>query len=224
MYQSKLTQWFKENSMDRILKLLIVAAMTLAIFGEHGTASAGGGGAFRFQGQSAVANFSSIDDSECIVTDVYLWGSDAIVSPTPGPGSPTSAAYVSIERYDVCNDTYLLYATGMTELSDTDFQVAKKYESALLNAPITVYDYESGDSFQVQLDLTWTAKGPLTHEETHILSRNPGCMMNVHANGLVRSAQVSGTVSDGVTNFTPEPSQSGEIGSLQSGNVKIGCE
>jgi hypothetical protein len=221
MYTSKLTQWFKENSMSRLFKLLMVVAIALTIFGAHGTASAGGGGAFRFQGESALASFSSTDESGCIVTAVYLWGSDAIVSPTPGPSSPTSEAYISIDRHDECNGTQLLHADGWTELSDADFQVTKKYQTATLSTPITVYDYESGNWFEVQLDLTWTADGDLSHQETHLIFRNDICMMNVHANGLLRPAQVSGTVSDGVTNFTPEPATYGEVGSLESGNVQI---
>jgi hypothetical protein len=207
--------------MSRLLKVLMVVVMVLTIFGAHGTASAGGGGAFRFHGESAIASFSSIDESGCIVTNVYLWGSDAIVSSTPGPGSPTSAAYVSIRRDNLCQGTQLLYADGWTELSGADFQVTKKYHSATLNTPFTVYDYVSGNSFEVQVNLNWIADGDLSHEETHIIFRDGSCMMNIHANGLLRSGQVSGTVSDGVTNFIPEPASYAQVGSLESGQVQI---
>jgi hypothetical protein len=224
MYTSKLSQWFKENNMNRIFKLLMVVAMALTIFGAHGTVSAGGGAEFRFQGESAIANFSSTDESGCIVTDVYLWGSDAVMTSTPGQSSPNSSAYVLIDRYDECSETQLFRADGWTELSDSDFQVAKKYASARLNTPITVYDDESGDSFEVQLDLIWTADGPLSRQKTHTTSNTPGCVINARRNGSIRHAQVSGTVSDGVTNYTPAPAQYGEIGSLKSGTVVIGCE
>jgi hypothetical protein len=224
MYTSKLTHWFRENRMSRLLKLLMVVAMVLTIFGAHGTASAGGGGDFHFDGESATAMFFSVDESGCIVTDVYLWSSDAVVSSSPGQRNPVSAAYVALVRFDQCNGTELLRADGWTELPEADFQVVKRYQSATLHTPITVQEYESGNSFEMQLDLTWTADGDLSHQGSHNIYRTPGCLFNFHTNGILRHAQVSGTVSDGITNYTPEPASYAEIGSLRSGSVQIGCD
>jgi hypothetical protein len=51
---------------------------------------------------------------------------------------------------------------------------------------------------------------------------SPGGTVIVHSfNGLVRPAQASGTVSDGTTNFTPQPSLSAQLESTSNTQVTV---
>jgi len=210
--------------MKRIINIAILLVIAIAAFGQSGVASAGGGQAFQFRGQNAVANFSSVDESGCIRTDVYLWGSEDVFSSEPGQPIPSSEAYVLISRYDTCNDDQLLLADGVAGLSGENFQVGRGLDSATLHTPVTVFDSESGNWFEVVLDITWTANSPLTRVNDHILSHTPSCLINERRHGELRFADASGTVSDGWTNYTPYSAYFATINSLKSGATVIGCE
>jgi hypothetical protein len=213
----------RKETMKRALNVLTAMAIALALFVQPGSAGAGGGQEFRFRGRNAVANFSSVDESGCIVTDVYLWGSEEVVSDEPGQPAPSSEAYVLISRYDSCTGDQLLLADGTAVLSVEDFQVGRTLSWATLHTPITVFDYESGNWFEVVLDISWTASSAVTRLNDHNISHTPGCLINSRRHGELRLAEVSGSVSDGWTNYTPEPSSLGTINSLISGTVVIDC-
>lgn len=209
--------------MKTTIKLLTVIILVIVGFGQHTSASAGGGAAFRFKGRSAVAYFASVDESGCIGTDVYLFGSEAVVSNAPGAGTPIAQSYVYISQYDYCTGTPLLSADGSAWAPYAGSWVDKKLGSATLNTTIQVFDYLSETSFAVDLNLTWTAAGPLTRQNSHSHFQSPGCKINTRSNGSSRFAEASGSVSHGVTNYTPAPSYYADISSLKSGTINIGC-
>ena len=210
--------------MKATFKLLAVLALMLATFSQHTTVSAGGGGAFNFRGPSALASFSSTDPSSCIVTDVFVIASDAVFQGEPGPSTVLSFASVTISKYNACTDTQLLFAYGSASpLTKADFQVSKTLDSATLNVIANVFDERSGKTFDVNVNLSWTGAGLITRQESNTHFHSPGCFINSRSNGTFRSAEVSGSISDGVTNFTPAPSLDANIASVKSGNVVIGC-
>jgi hypothetical protein len=211
--------------MKTTIKLLAVIALVLVAFGQHSTASAGGGagGIDYFKSKGANALFSSTDPSGCIVTDVFVFAGEEVFQSPPGPRSAAPRASLFISQYDFCTGTQLLAADGFALLADSDLQVSSKLESATLNATVNVFDFVSGTSFDVFVDLTWTGIGPLSRQNSHSHFHSPGCTFNNHSNGTFRSAEASGSVSDGATNFTPEPSLGIDIFSVKGGSVTIGC-
>jgi hypothetical protein len=186
------------------------------------------GDTFRFKGQSADAFFSSTDPSGCIVTDVGVFASDdASISHDP-PGPPTSSsgsgAFIFISQYDSCNGIQLIAADCFTSvpLADADFQViGNTLDSATLNTTLGCFDYVSGGSFNVSVALTWTAIGNPVRQSGNSHFRTPGFIVNSRFSGTSRSATASGTVSDGTTNFTPNPTSAASIGNAKSGQVVI---
>ena len=115
-------------------------------------------------------------------------------------------------------------ASGFAALTEPDFQLSgpgQRLESATLNTTIPVFDFVSFTSFDVTINLAWTATGPLTRDNGHFHSQGPGFIVNGNFNGLVRPAEASGSVSDGSTNFTPNPSNFAQIASVRSGTVFI---
>ena len=211
--------------MKTTIKILGVLILLLATFGNGITVSAGGGGGgtFKLKGQSANAHFSNVDQSGCIYTDVYVYASEEIVSTQPGPGTPSSGASVSIYQFDACTGTQLLGADGFVPLAGPDFQVSKKLDSAALNTTITVFDYLTGSSYDVSIALTWTATSPLGRQTSQSHYQFAGCHQTYHNNGTFRFAQVSGSVSDGVTDFAASPFSDASISSVKTGSVSTGC-
>jgi hypothetical protein len=79
----------------------------------------------------------------------------------------------------------------------------------------------------VDVDLKWTAIGDILRGNSHTHTSIPGCIMNSNSSGRITPTMESGTVSDGITNFTPDPSipDSGDnITSGKSSQVLIGCQ
>lgn len=207
--------------MKTTLKLLVVLVLVLATFSQHSTASAGG--LYKFRGEGASAIFSSVDGSGCIWTEVYVNPSEGTSQSPPGKGNPSSWVYMFISQYDVCSDTQLLAAEGSTSLAASEFQVFGQLSSATFNATVNVFDYVSSTSFDVYIDLNWTGTGSVIRQSSHSHYNAPGCKFNTRFTGSYRPAVATGSVTDGVTNFTPEPSLGYDIYSAKNGEVYVGC-
>ncbi|HSF82817.1 MAG TPA: hypothetical protein VLA49_16400 [Anaerolineales bacterium] len=204
--------------MKATIKLLLVFALVLASFSQHSSALAGSN--YKFSGDTAEAWFSSLDG--CVYTDVFVWTSDGFNQSPPGPGSASSWADLWISQWDWCTETQLLAAGGGTSLAGPDFQVSGKLDSATLNATVNVYDWVSDSVFDVSVNLTWTGVGGLSSGSSNSHYNSPGCKIHSRSRGTWRSAEVSGSVWDGATNFTPDPF-GGNIYSVKEGGLSIGC-
>jgi hypothetical protein len=206
------------------LRLLACVALTVASLGLASNAGAAAV-VFNVKNDTASAFFSSTDPSGCVVTDVIAIASEGAVSASRN-WVRTSAATVFISQFDACTETFLLSAIGAGGLPDEDFEVfGAKLESATLSTTIPLFDEVSGSSFDVFVDLNWTAAGSLSRGTTHShFQTAPSCINNQHMQGLFRPAEAAGTVSDGTTNFIPEPAVSAVMSAAMSGNVRIGCD
>jgi hypothetical protein len=208
--------------MKSIIKLLAVFVLLLATFGQHTTASADGAQVFYAKGPSAFAQFST--DSGCIHTAVFVFAADRRIRAAPGPTTSESFASVTILQSNSCENELLLNASGSTfPLSNEEFQISPQLDSATLNTTITLFDTVSETTFQVDVNMTWVGTGPLTRENSNDHFRESGCIINTRLAGKSRPAEASGTVSDGTTNFTPEPSVFARLSSLMFGRVAINC-
>jgi len=207
--------------MKTTIKLLAVLALVLATFSQHSFASAGG--VFKAKGKGASAFFSSVDPSGCVYTDVLVVGNEGFFQSPPGPGNRSSGVDVAISQYDWCTDTLLLAAQGFAPLADPDLQVSEDLRSATLTATVNVYDYVSNSYFDVFIALVWTGSGAVNRTSSHTHFDSPGCQGNLRFIGSFRGAVATGSVSDGVTNYTPEPSLGYDIFKAKSGEVLIGC-
>ncbi len=200
----------------RVTCCLFVLMLSLVAFAFSTTtprAHAAGSGSttvFRFHGISAFAFFDNVSSDGCIDTSVDVDGTQ---------NGTSSEADVFIGKFDFCTQTDLLEASGST--FNPDFQVSKKLDSASLNATISVFDFLSGNTFNVSVSTTWTATGPLSHEIQSFHFQTKGFIDNFHLNAAFRDAGASRTVSDGTTNFTPSPSLFAQIASVKSGEVTI---
>ena len=207
--------------MHKQLTIPVVLAMALLALVLPTTAWAAD--VFKLKGQSADAVFSSVDASGCIFTNVFVFASDDAIHNPPGAGNSSSVAILYISRYDSCSGTQLLGASGFATLADADFQVQNKLDAATLTATVNVFDFVSNASFNVAVNLTWTATGPTSRQNSHFHFQSPGCTVNGQSNSTFRPASASGSVSDGATNFIAAPANGAELSSVKNGNLTVGC-
>lgn len=190
-------------------------------------ASVEAGDTIRFKGESANAFFSSTDPGGCIVTDVGVFASESatVFHDPPGPPNSSSGSVGSIfiSQFDFCNGVQLVGADCFAApLPDPDFQViGRNLESATLNTTLGCFDFVDGGSFNVSVALGWTGIGNPVRQSSSFHFRTPGFIVNSRSTGTFRSAEASGSVSDGITNFTPNPTSSAAIQNVRNGDVVI---
>ena len=182
--------------MRTTIKRLAVFALVLATFSQHASASAGD--KVEIKTSSAEAFFSSVDPSGCITTFVWVFAGE--------PSSEPGQAGLIIRQCDACTFTQVLDAYGSAELADLEFQVAPNLASATLETTVNIYDYVSGLSFDVYVDLTWTGIGTPNRYTSNSQWHDRNCHEISHHHGVSRTAEASGTISDGQTDFAPAPS------------------
>ena len=176
---------------------------------------------FKVRGQEAVAAFSSIDSTGCILTSAFVAAIDADVKTSPGPGEPDSRSFVIVSRYDRCTHVELLDAFGENTALPADAFVISELESATLLATIDVVDQVSGTSFPLSLDLNWTATGETGRVRDHYQLKTPAFSVNAKFNATSREASATGTISDGSTNYTSTPADFALLNSIKAGALEI---
>jgi hypothetical protein len=117
--------------------------------------------------------------------------------------------------------TSLLDAGGFATLADSDFEVGKTLDWATLNTTVEVYDFLSDSYFDVFVDLTWTATSDPVRSTIILHDKSPGLIFSQKMTGRGRVAETTGSVSDGTTNFTPNPAPDGYISSVKTGSITI---
>jgi hypothetical protein len=109
----------------------------------------------------------------------------------------------------------------MAPLTPSAFLVTQPLTSASLNTTIDVYDNISSTSIPVAIDVSWTGTAGTVSGTSTLRQIGPGFVFTEHTVGSSRNAIATGTISDGTTDFTPEPSQFANIDSDKQGWVQI---
>lgn len=210
--------------MKTTIRLVALFAIVMVMFGQPTGAWAGGGtNNGHFKDLGADAYFQSTDPSGCIVTEVRLFTSQHYFQSPPGPGIREPFVSLDIFQNDVCTGMQLFQASGGTT-TNIDLQVDRHLNWATLSAVVPAFESVSQTFTDMYIDLAWTAVGPRTHQNHHEHFKSPGCHVMFRSSGVFRSAEASGSVSDGVTNYTPETALVANIFSTKSGNVTVGCQ
>lgn len=213
------------------MKFLVVAvALALTVLAPP--AAAGKADRLHETGYLALAEFVSTDPSGCVVTTLPLYVRDGRLEYTGevngGPGHPRGP-FLDIDKLEVRNTCTgeVLEAYGST--TTFDLRVGPRLAGATLTARVPMFDClkvvcdcEGEDcpapTFVLDLNLTWTANDELRrlgegadgrHEHFHEIIG--GDVRNVSLNGVTREMVVTGTATDGATNYAPEPSASAEL-------------
>jgi hypothetical protein len=145
---------------------------------------------YRFSGRGADASWYSWTDC----TESYASVNGAL-SRLPEKQTIVS---VSVESYDYCTGAWV---SAYGETSQATLTVDKQLGGATTTATVTLYDWSNDRTFDVAVDIAWTATGPLVRTRDHYSIRSPGFVQTAKFDGKERYAEASGSISDGVTNF-----------------------
>jgi hypothetical protein len=157
---------------------------------------------FQIKDRAANASFSSLDQSGCVETFVFVFGSNETVKQGPGAPATGPLAVVQLSQFDFCNNTLGEYF-GIVE--DAAFEVSRKLDQAHLKATVPGFLDETGAEAPAVVDLTWTGAGELFSETDRTRLKFPGSMLTQWFKGTFRPAQVTGTVTVGKQNLAADP-------------------
>jgi hypothetical protein len=171
------------------------------------------------------ASFSVTDPSGCIETDTFVSANLPSYQQLPGQPVTTGVASVGIFEYDACTDTTILDAVGLTEaLPAGSLQISKQLDQASLRMTLPVTEIDTGATFSVDVDVVWVGTSTIHRDDVNSNDLyGKGCHVLNRWKGSGRTAEASGSVSDGVTNYTPDATLQGEIGFVIDGFEVIGC-
>jgi hypothetical protein len=171
------------------------------------------------------ALFSVTDSSGCIETDTFVSANLPSYQKLPSQPVTTGVASVSIFTYDWCTETTILDASGLTEsLPAGALQVSKQLDQASLHMSLPITDIDTNATFDVDVDVTWVGTSDIHRDDENSNDfYGGGCHVLNRWKGSGRTAEASGTVSDGSMNYTPTPSDAGEIGFVIDGFEVIDC-
>jgi hypothetical protein len=175
------------------------------------------------QGPLVDANFSATDPAGCVETDVFVAANSGTEQDHPGTAA-VGVASVNIYQYDACTGTTMLQAVGLKDsLGAGEFTVSKQLDRASLNSTINVTDIDTGNTFDVSVNVEWTGSGGITRDHSNTNEVYPGCHVINRWKGSGRVATATGVVSAGTTNLTPGTSSDAEIGFVVDGFEIMGC-
>ena len=135
-----------------------------------------------------------------------------------GSGEERSEAVAAISRYDVCADTLLVAAEGGAALAPESFQI-DDLTAATLNATIELFDSVANSSFAVDVALSWQGIGDPVRQRIHTNIWTRAFTVKFRFDGTDRLAAAAGTITDGTTDFTPQPGVDNALRTIRAGQV-----
>lgn len=201
-----------------MLRRFFKGIATLALAAAILPASASEPTKYNYRGESVQGLFNLTDG--CVQTDVFLYASDqSTYGKSSIPESSSASVYVS--RYDMCSGTTLLNAIGYGVLEEEDFDTDQRLSSAKLQTTVYGYDWNTGESITLDVDVAWDGNGDLTRTNYHYHYDMGDTIVNGHHSGTSRVATMSGSVSDGTTNFIEGATGAGTIMDAKSGTIIV---
>jgi hypothetical protein len=183
----------------------------------------------------ADAALASLDG--CMLTEIFVSGTDAVFGGRPGPINRQGLASVLVRQNDVCAGAASLGHLGVfaaggggggTPILDGLGQTLDRlgstvhFDRAWLRTEIPVINEVpgTGEEVIVALNLTWSLVGELERDTGHLHVREPGeGNVNSHQNTLMGEATVSGTVRIGENLYSFDGVEGAHLE-----QVKAGCQ
>ena len=210
--------------MKRLLLFAALAGGFIATGLAPGSASAAAPVTFTASDATASASFAA--DIDGVQTSTSVYASDHSFSDLSGTFEG-SDVFVDVFQFDPGNprnprDDTFHYFSGYAELTPDQFQILGNLDSATLSAVVNVCEFEGKqpppqpNCLDVTVDLSWTGTGIVQTFSGKSNSRFDGCRVHSTFSNSFRSAAAEGSISDGATNFTPNPSDFADLSTFSS--------
>ncbi len=131
--------------------------------------------------------------------------------------------YAWIYKYDMCNYTDLEYGYGYTTTVDFTHDAAMESASVSATMLLPTPAWDSTPPVNATINLKWKGVGPTTSNFDSSQTRAGHTLFRTHFTGDNRAAVVSGTFSDGTTNYAAAPTMS-NLSVMQGGTLEINQE
>jgi hypothetical protein len=203
-----------------VIPTLLVFAVVLVsttLSSPHSASAArpltGGG-----SGSEAHASFSS--ESGGVQTFTFVDAHDESFS-GPGGSFEGSFVFIDITQFDPGTNVTRSFV-GDAELAPNQFQVSGDLSLATLDAEVTVCERRGTECLDLTVDITWSGTGQTRTASGKSKTSINGCRIHSTFSNPFRDATATGTVSDGTTNYTPDPSDFATISTFSSQDTFIG--
>ena len=229
------------SAIGGIVAILVVAGtLTLGALNLHNVhaSGTGGGGCYSatgpvctFKGHNGWADFQS--NSDCVSSDVYVYVSDDF-SRAGATTTDSSSISLNTSSYNYCTGDFS-YGWGYDDTGAVQFSQTGSSLTAQGNVVVYMYTSNGGTSAGLAgsgtggggggststvtytVNLTWKGYGTPSRSVSDFHYQSPGFITQGHYTGTSQTAIVSGTLSDGITNFAATPSIYGESINASSG-------
>lgn len=212
--------------MKRPLAVITALLVVLMSFARPGPVEARSTSRSSYKDQTAEATFSSIDSSGCIVTQVWVFATKNRSFISSGSKVVQSDASITIFQFNQCvepNVVLLDASGGPALLGKKDFKISDGLSRASLNKTISVYDFVRNGTLDITVALNWNSVGPLSVQSNRTVFKSPSCTTMTTDRSAERPSTAWGIVSDGITNYTPEPTVETELALVKNGELVRGC-
>lgn len=213
------------NKHRSILIILFLAMLALVV--PASTQAAGRAPSkfqYKYKGLGTFTEVTGYDPSDpCIEVSTYMLVSKD--SPLVGGTGPYASVYMELSATNTCTSTPLVSASGDIALPANAFVVANRLESATLHLSGEIYDYLSGGSVPVSMNLVWTATYPVVQNKYTFHNHTGSCTSVNTFQGSSRDASVSGSLTAAGVEFVANPRivDLGYISNVKSGDLYVGC-
>jgi hypothetical protein len=172
---------------------------------------------------TSAASFVSYE--ECRYADVQVYAQDS--SWKSGPGGPDHWTEASIFLYlvDTCSEwgwDVIVSAHGQAELRRNDFTMTGNLGRARLRTTIDVFDWMSGTTVPVEVDLTWRGVDEPWRWKERIHDDVGGLRTRYRHDSIGRSAEVTGMVDLGAFGHDVTMPGAGWMAQYRSASTTIG--
>jgi hypothetical protein len=158
---------------------------------------------FKVKDLLADAQFTSLDFTGCIQTDVVVFAGSAKIKDTGSPLDVEPMVNVTYAVNDICNPFPVLLRSGFGSTNVINFQMDSGLVATHASATVPVSDDQNGTTIYLYVKVDWSGFGDITTLRVKDHFDTPSSSVNFRAKGSFREATVSGSVSDGTVNFTP---------------------
>lgn len=176
----------------------------------------------QYSGDSAILSLYSTSDG-CIYSNVSMMASTQTVKSNSGGNSTGQYASIYVDRFDNCNGSYIGGFYGSVLIDGSNYQIDKQLNSAHLQTVIPVYDFYTSAQSTISVNVTWTGSGEVQKGKSRNQVQSVGCKTTYSWSGTSRMAIVSGSISDGTTEYMTGASIYANLQTVKSGDMTIGC-
>jgi hypothetical protein len=161
---------------------------------------------------TADADFLSYDRSGCVSSEVSVFVRHGKAKEESNASAQAKVA-VTIIQTDDCQDQTLLEARGDAKLTNGAVSFDPQLGSVKLDARIQMQDAVGKKPFLANVSLTWLAVDEPIAASTRFDVEAPGRIKERArlVARTIREAAASGTITNGKTNFVPEPATNAAI-------------